>query len=67
MVWQPKYYSLVAERILLFNTVKNGLESKHDLASLQKKTSYIAILTDNQNNYTLLQLELWTVIVEFLF
>lgn len=42
------------------------MESKSNLASLQSKTGYFAILTDNQNQYTLLQLELWSIIVEFL-
>lgn len=64
MVRHPKYYSLLAERILLCTIV---LDSKHDVASLQKKTGYIARVTDNQNKGTLLQLELWSIIVEFLF
>ena len=38
MVWQPKYYSLLAGRILVCNIVKYGLESQNDVASLQNKT-----------------------------
>ena len=38
MVWQPKYYSLLAGRILVCSIVKYELESQNDLASLQNKT-----------------------------